>query len=159
MTGPFLVKQLQPTVGYDVTVGADPVVERGARVVSVKAFETLEKARGWASLLVMRWEEAHDCVNGATLSAASAAEHLPAEGGKVELPDGLVEVRRVPVPRQALAPGLPGAESRIATAARYILDGKVNDDGWPGAPASLSAAEWVAATNAAMAERYGTEGR
>ncbi len=109
-SGPFIVKQLRPTVGYDVTAGAEPIVERGARVVSVQAFETLVKAR------------------------------REAEAIKRESPDATVTVK--PTTGQALYWATP-AESR-----------PMPDDSLEQRLSVI-----VTAFNAAMAERYGTEGR
>lgn len=103
----------------------------GARVVSVKAFETLVSARDYAR----RALRATGADLASDLLASLELATLPAEGGKVELPDGseiVVEATTLGY----LASQIP-ADRRVDAIDRGIL----------------------AAFNAAMAERYGTEAR
>jgi hypothetical protein len=120
MTGPFVVKELEPCghcEGGGEVWGEDPdtglpdepglksrcgrCAGEGARVVSVKAFETLEEARDHAEQIVLdrrdrivKQAEEAGYAAGAKRAWDAAywplthARSLPADGGSVSLPDG-----------------------------------------------------------------------
>lgn len=96
MTGPYVVRVL----GLDERPATEWVIP-SKRVVSVKAFETLEEVRVHASRLLSRWRDADGMPkvwgerwttwNRLHALACSKPENggaFTAEGGKVELPDG-----------------------------------------------------------------------
>jgi len=162
MTGPYVVKRLEPCAhceGGGEVWGEDPDTGlpdepglksrcgrcegEGARVVSVKAFETLEEARDWIiARLEMLGDDSHRTRGSMSIAEAKrVVEWLTEESSSFTLsalPDGSEIVVE-------------------ATNDELLLDElerlRVGWLDWWGLK------EILEAFNAAMAERYGTEGR
>lgn len=160
MTGPYVVKLLETRKpDYDTTFVP------WSEVVSVKAFETLEEVRDWViARLEMIGDDSHHTRGSMTIGDAKRVAQWMTEPLTLSpLPGGReITVELVEVPSEAL-PGATVSVAAITAAKRAIGDGRTLSNGWPltnGAPAPLTVAEWVAAFNTVMAERYAAqEGR